>query len=132
MIRRPPRSTRTDTLFPYTTLFRSGLRAASLPPEGVQMIPTRDRAAVGAMLASSGLIDIIVPRGGRSLIERVMAESRIPLIPHLGGICPGYVPWGADPALARGIRLEPEGVGVGKRVSVRVSAGGVRSSKKKK
>src|SRR3546814_10087364 len=69
------------------------------------MIPTRDRAAVGAMLASSGLIDIIVPRGGRSLIERVMAESRIPVIAHLEGICHVYVHEAADPAMARGIVL---------------------------
>src|SRR3546814_14082002 len=69
------------------------------------MIPTRDRAAVGAMLASSGLIDIIVPRGGRSLIERVMAESRIPVIAHLEGICHAYVNDAADPAMARDIFL---------------------------
>ncbi len=84
---------------------QEGLRAVGLPPEAVQPIPTRDRAAVGAMLGLSELIDFIVPRGGRSLIERVMAESRIPVISHLDGICHVYVHEAADPAMAREITL---------------------------
>ena len=80
---------------------QDGLRAAGLPPEAVQAIPTRDRAAVGAMLGMADLIDFIVPRGGRSLIERVMAESRIPVIAHLDGNCHVYVHAAADPDMAR-------------------------------
>ncbi len=79
---------------------QEGLRFAGLPEGAIQSIPTRDRAAVGAMLGMSDLIDFIVPRGGRSLIERVMAESRIPVIAHLDGNCHVYVHTDADPAMA--------------------------------
>jgi glutamate-5-semialdehyde dehydrogenase len=82
-----------------------GLRAAGLPEAAIQLVPTRDRAAVGLMLAMSGVIDIIVPRGGPSLIERVQRESRIPVIAHLEGICHTYVDGAADPAKARAIVL---------------------------
>jgi glutamate-5-semialdehyde dehydrogenase len=82
---------------------RTGLRAVNLPPDAVQLIPTRDRAAVGAMLRMADLIDIIVPRGGKSLIERVMNESRIPVIAHLEGNCHVYVHEKADPEMARKI-----------------------------
>jgi len=71
----------------------------------VQTIPTRDRAAVGAMLRMADLIDFIVPRGGRSLIERVMAESRIPVIAHLDGNCHVYIHAAADPGMAREVTL---------------------------
>src|SRR5262245_24157869 len=64
-----------------------GLRSAGLPEAAIQLVPTRDRAAVGLMLGMSEHIDIIVPRGGRSLIERVQKESRLPVIAHLEGIC---------------------------------------------
>ncbi len=84
---------------------QDGLRAAGLPIECVQSIPTRDRAAVGAMLAANGLIDIIVPRGGKSLIERVIRESRVPVIKHLDGICHVYVDGAADLAMARKVVL---------------------------
>lgn len=84
---------------------QDGLRAAGLPIECVQSIPTRDRAAVGAMLTANGLIDIIVPRGGKSLIERVIRESRVPVIKHLDGICHVYVDGAADLAMARNIVL---------------------------
>ena len=80
-----------------------GLRKAGLPETAVQLVPTRDRAAVGIMLGMSDLIDIIVPRGGRSLIERVQAESRIPVIAHLEGICHVYVDRDADLEKARRI-----------------------------
>ncbi len=82
-----------------------GLRAAGLPDAAIQLVPTRDRAAVGLMLGMSDTIDVIVPRGGRSLIERVQRESRIPVIAHLEGICHTYVDAAADPAKARAIVL---------------------------
>jgi glutamate-5-semialdehyde dehydrogenase len=82
-----------------------GLAAAGLPAAAIQLVPTIDRAAVGEMLRMSEHIDIIVPRGGRSLIERVQAESRIPVIAHLEGNCHTYVDGAADPAMARKIVL---------------------------
>ncbi len=82
-----------------------GLAAAGLPAAAIQLVPTIDRAAVGEMLRMSEHIDIIVPRGGRSLIERVQAESRIPVIAHLEGNCHTYVDGAADPAMARRIVL---------------------------
>ncbi|MGC2522542.1 MAG: glutamate-5-semialdehyde dehydrogenase, partial [Stellaceae bacterium] len=82
-----------------------GLRAAGLPKTAIQLVPTRARAAVGLMLGMSEYIDVIVPRGGRSLIERVQRESRIPVIAHLEGICHTYVDGAADPEKARAIVL---------------------------
>ena len=82
-----------------------GLRAAGLPEAAIQLVPTTDRAAVGAMLRASGLIDIIVPRGGKSLVARVQAEARVPVLAHLDGICHVYVDAAADPAKARAIAL---------------------------
>src|SRR5437660_5292459 len=82
-----------------------GLRAAGLPEHAVQLVPTRDRDAVGMMLKMSGVIDIIVPRGGASLIERVQRESRIPVIAHLEGLCHTYVDGAADLEKARRIVL---------------------------
>jgi len=84
---------------------REGLRGAGLPEDAIQLVPTRDRAAVGLMLAMNGVIDIIVPRGGSSLIERVQRESRIPVIAHLEGLCHTYIDGAADPAKARAIVL---------------------------
>ncbi len=84
---------------------RGGLRSAGLPEDAIQLVPTRDRAAVGLMLAMNGVIDIIVPRGGSSLIERVQRESRIPVIAHLEGLCHTYVDGAADPEKAREIVL---------------------------
>jgi glutamate-5-semialdehyde dehydrogenase len=84
---------------------RDGLRAAGLPEDAIQLVPTRDRDAVGIMLTMSGVIDIIVPRGGASLIERVTRESRIPVIAHLEGLCHTYIHEAADPAKARSITL---------------------------
>ncbi|MSO89812.1 MAG: glutamate-5-semialdehyde dehydrogenase [Rhodospirillaceae bacterium] len=84
---------------------RQGLGGAGLPDAAIQLVPTRDRAAVGLMLTMPDLIDIIVPRGGKSLIERVMRESRIPVIAHLEGICHVYVDGAADLAMARKIVL---------------------------
>jgi glutamate-5-semialdehyde dehydrogenase len=82
-----------------------GLRAANLPEDAVQLVPTRDRAAVGHMLTMSDAIDVIVPRGGKALIERVMREARIPVIAHLEGLCHTYVHGDADVEMARRIVL---------------------------
>jgi glutamate-5-semialdehyde dehydrogenase len=82
-----------------------GLRAAGLPEHAIQLVPTRDREAVGMMLKMSGIIDIIVPRGGASLIERVQRESRIPVIAHLEGLCHTYIDRAADSEKARSIVL---------------------------
>jgi len=82
---------------------QAGLVGAGLPRHAVQLVPTRDREAVGHMLRLIGLIDVIVPRGGRSLIERVQTESRLPVIAHLEGVCHVYLDRAADPAKARRI-----------------------------
>ena len=77
-------------------LMGAALQAAGLPRGGVQMVPTDDRGAVGAMLAASGEIDVIIPRGGRSLVERVQTEARVPVFAHLEGICHLYIDSDAD------------------------------------
>ena len=82
---------------------QAGLAEAGLPAAAIQRVPTTDRAAVGHMLAMSGHIDVIIPRGGRALTERVAAESRIPVIKHLDGICHTYVHAAADLAMARAV-----------------------------
>jgi glutamate-5-semialdehyde dehydrogenase len=82
-----------------------GLRAAGLPEAAIQLVPTVDRDAVGIMLGMAGAIDIIVPRGGASLIERVQREARMPVIAHLEGLCHTYVDRAADPEKARAIVL---------------------------
>jgi glutamate-5-semialdehyde dehydrogenase len=82
-----------------------GLEAAGLPAQAIQLVPTQDRAAVGELLALDDLIDVVIPRGGRSLIERVAADSRIPVLKHLDGICHVYIDRAADPAKARAITL---------------------------
>ena len=74
----------------------AGLLAAGLPATAIQLVPTRNRAAVGEMLTMSETINIIVPRGGRSLIERVQKESRVPVIAHLDGNCHVYIHEAAD------------------------------------
>ena len=77
-----------------------GLKAAGLPETAVQVIETTDRAAVGELLRMNEYVDIVVPRGGKGLIERVMRESRIPMIKHLDGVCHVYIDDRADPELA--------------------------------
>jgi glutamate-5-semialdehyde dehydrogenase len=84
---------------------RRGIAAAGLPQDAVQLVPTRDRAAVGIMLGLADLIDVIVPRGGRSLIERVQRDSKIPVIAHLEGICHTYVDRAADLAKSRDLTV---------------------------
>jgi len=74
----------------------AGLKAAGLPETAVQVIETTDRAAVGELLRMNEYVDIVVPRGGKSLIERVMQESRIPMIKHLDGVCHVYIDDQAD------------------------------------
>ncbi|KAF0225475.1 MAG: glutamate-5-semialdehyde, partial [Rhodospirillaceae bacterium] len=79
---------------------RAGIRAAGLPEDAVQMVPITDRAAVGVMLTMDKHIDVIVPRGGKGLVARVKAESKVPLFQHLEGICHTYVDKDADLAMA--------------------------------
>jgi glutamate-5-semialdehyde dehydrogenase len=88
-----------------TACMQAGLKAAGLPEASIQLVPTTDRAAVGIMLTMTDDIDVIIPRGGKSLIQRVAAESRIPVIKHLDGICHVYVDAAADPRKARDIVL---------------------------
>jgi glutamate-5-semialdehyde dehydrogenase len=83
----------------------AGLKAAGLPVAAIQRVPTTDRAAVGEMLTMVDYIDVIVPRGGKSLIERISAESRVPLFKHLEGICHTYIHAKADPEKARAVTL---------------------------
>ncbi|HEY2891888.1 MAG TPA: glutamate-5-semialdehyde dehydrogenase [Dongiaceae bacterium] len=85
--------------------FRQALKETGLPGAAVEVLPTADRRAVGVMLGLSGLIDVIVPRGGKGLIDRVQQESRIPVLAHLDGLCHTYVDGAADPAMARAIVL---------------------------
>lgn len=80
-----------------------GLRAAGLPAAAVQLVPAGDRALVGAMLAAHGLIDVIIPRGGKGLVARVQAEARVPVLAHLDGINHVYVDASAEPAMAAAI-----------------------------
>ncbi|MDO9711931.1 glutamate-5-semialdehyde dehydrogenase [Paracraurococcus lichenis] len=80
-----------------------GMRAAGLPEAAVQVAPTADRAFVGAMLRAAGLIDLIIPRGGKGLVTRVMEEARVPVLAHAEGLCHTYIHAGADFAMAREI-----------------------------
>ena len=82
-----------------------GLVAGGVPAAAVQFVPTQDRAAVGALLRAAGLIDMVIPRGGRSLVERVQAEARVPVLAHLDGLCATYIHPAADPDKARAIAL---------------------------
>ena len=82
-----------------------GLSAAGAPAEAVQLVPTQDRAVVGAMLTAAGLIDMIVPRGGKSLVARVQSDARVPVLAHLDGICHTYIHSAADPEMAVALAL---------------------------
>ena len=85
---------------------RAGLISSGLPGEAVQMVPTTDRAAVGFLLSSMAeWVDVVVPRGGKSLIKRVQDEARVPVIGHLEGICHVYLHAAADPDMARDVVL---------------------------
>jgi glutamate-5-semialdehyde dehydrogenase len=80
-----------------------GVVSAGLPADAVQLVPTQDRAAVGALLTAQGQIDMVIPRGGKSLVARVQEEARVPVLAHLDGICHTYVHAKADPAMAKSI-----------------------------
>lgn len=83
----------------------AGVVEAGLPADAIQLVQTTDRAAVGAMLKASGLIDIIIPRGGKSLVKRVQEEARVPVLAHLDGICHSYIGKDADPDKALAIAV---------------------------
>ncbi|MFM5908435.1 MAG: glutamate-5-semialdehyde dehydrogenase, partial [Novosphingobium sp.] len=82
-----------------------GIESAGISAEAVQLVPTQDRDAVGAMLTAAGFIDMIVPRGGKSLVARVQEDARVPVLAHLDGICHTYIHAAADAAMARAIAL---------------------------
>src|SRR4051794_5377866 len=82
---------------------QGGLAASGLPQACIQVAPNSDRAYVAAMLAGAGLLDMIIPRGGKSLVERVQREARVPVLAHAEGLCHTYVHAAADPEMARAI-----------------------------
>ncbi|MGR3708483.1 MAG: glutamate-5-semialdehyde dehydrogenase [Alterinioella nitratireducens] len=84
---------------------REGLRAADLPEDAIQLVPTRDRAAVSALLTMTDTVDVIVPRGGKGLVGLVQREARVPVFAHLEGICHVYVDAAADPVKALDVVL---------------------------
>jgi len=84
---------------------RRGLDQAGLPADGVQVVATKDRAAVGAMITMPEWVDVIIPRGGKGLIERIAREARVPVIKHLDGICHVYIDAAADPDKAYEVAL---------------------------
>jgi len=84
---------------------RSGLKAAGLPEDAIQLVPTRDRAAVRQLLTMTDTIDVIVPRGGKGLVGLVQAEARVPVFAHLEGICHVYIDREADPVKALDVVL---------------------------
>jgi glutamate-5-semialdehyde dehydrogenase len=86
-----------------TDCLRAGLGDAGLPADAVQLAPTQDRAFVGAMLGAAGLIDLIIPRGGKSLVSRVLREARVPVLAHAEGLCHSFVHRAAEPLMARRI-----------------------------
>lgn len=85
--------------------FAAGLAETGLPADAVQLVPVQDRTAVGALLRAQGLIDIIIPRGGKSLVARVQDEARVPVLAHLDGINHLYIDGAADPAKAVGLAV---------------------------
>ena len=87
------------------TALADGILAAGLPADAVQLVPTQDRSAVGAMLGAAGLIDIIIPRGGKSLVARVQSEARVPVLAHLDGNNHLYIDRAADTEMARAIAI---------------------------
>ncbi|MDO5371284.1 glutamate-5-semialdehyde dehydrogenase [Paracoccus sp. (in: a-proteobacteria)] len=98
----------TDSIHSSAAIHRAmvqGLRAAGLPENAIQIVPMRDRAAVTAMLRAQGLIDVIIPRGGKGLVGLVQSEARVPVFAHLEGICHIYADGAADLAKARRVVL---------------------------
>ena len=86
-------------------MIREGLRAANLPEDAVQVIETTDRSVVGAMITMPEYVDIVIPRGGKGLIERIAGEARVPVLKHLDGICHVYIDGEADPEKAKAIAI---------------------------
>lgn len=84
-------------------IVQSGLKAANMPADGVQIIQTTDRAAVGELITMPEYVDVIVPRGGKGLIERIARDARVPVIKHLDGVCHVYIDAEADRAQAQDI-----------------------------
>ena len=85
--------------------FAEGLETAGIPAAAIQLVPTQDRAVVGAMLTAAGLIDMIVPRGGKSLVARVQSDARVPVLAHLDGINHTYIHAAADPDMAKSVAV---------------------------
>jgi glutamate-5-semialdehyde dehydrogenase len=85
---------------------RFGLRSAALPEDAIQLAPTQDRAFVGAMLRAAGLLDLIIPRGGKGLVTRVLEEARVPVLAHAEGLCHSYIHAAADFDMARRVLLD--------------------------
>jgi len=88
-----------------SSCIQEGLADVGLPPESVQVVATTDRAAVGAMISMPDYVDVIIPRGGKSLIERISREATVPVIKHLDGVCHVYIDTTADPAKAMAIAV---------------------------
>ena len=103
---------------------REGLAAAGLPETAVQVIETTDRAAVGHLVAMPQYVDVIVPRGGKGLIERVSKEARVPVIKHLDGNCHVYIDDGADRGQGAEDRQQCQDTAAGHLQHRRVAAGG--------
>jgi glutamate-5-semialdehyde dehydrogenase len=104
ILRAGSESFRTSSAIAYA--MRQGLVSAGLPEDAIRLVPTRDRAAVGAMLAGlDGNIDVIVPRGGKNLVARVQEEARVPVFAHLEGLCHVFVHGKSDLDMAKGIVL---------------------------
>ena len=83
----------------------AAISSVGLPADAIQLVDTPDRDVVGAMLEAAGVIDMIIPRGGRSLVERVQANARVPVLAHLDGLCHIYIDGAADPDKAREIAV---------------------------
>lgn len=95
-----------DSSRALTQALRLGLADAGLPADAIQLVPTTDRAAVGSLLRGlGGAVDLIVPRGGKSLVARVQDEARVPVLAHLEGLCHTYIHSGADPSKAVALTL---------------------------
>ncbi len=86
-----------------TDCMREGLRQSGMPENAVQLVPSRDRSAVGALLSCAEFVDVIVPRGGKSLIARVQSEARMPVFAHLEGLCHTYIDATADLRKAKAV-----------------------------